>query len=57
MMMFTVGFLLGMFMSMGILLAVIFHDELIKWYKRMMRRAYDHYLDVSDIIRNRFSRG
>jgi hypothetical protein len=54
---FLVGFLLGAAVSMGILLAVIFHDELVRWYKRMMKTAHERYLDVHDIIRDRFRVG
>lgn len=54
---FLVGFLSGTITSMSLLLAVIFHDELVRWYKRMTTRAVDHYLDARDIIRDRFRGG
>lgn len=54
---FLVGFLLGAAASMAILLAVIFHDELSGWRKRMMKNAHERYLDVHDIIRDRFRGG
>lgn len=54
---FWIGFVSGTIISMGLLLAVIFHDELARWSKRMMKKAYESYLDVHDIIRDRFRGG
>ena len=54
---FWIGFVFGAITSMGLLLAVIFHDELARWCKRVMNNAYERYLDVHDIIRDRFKGG